>query len=168
MVSGRPDETALYRNMRRLAGLFADMEPVDRGWRPYMKQSCRVLYGMGPEVYAQKRKAFLKETEGDAWRQLLVYFVYVYFCGAVYDRRAYEKIKLAYVMYLMIRELAQAFWMQNGELKIKDLAGIAGRCSREAEHSDSNLAYLERALLKDRGFHMDDLLGCTGTMDGWR
>lgn len=168
MLSGRADEAVLYRNMRRLAGLFAHMEPVDRGWRQYLKQSCRVLYGMGPEAYAGSRSAFLKETEGDPWRQLLVYFIYTYFCGAVYDRRAYEKIKLAHAMFLMIRELAQAFWMQNGELKIKDLAGIAGRCSREAEHSDRNLAYLERALLKDRGFHMDGLLGCTGTVDGWR
>ena len=61
---------------------------------------------------------------------------------------------------------AEKIQQSGGPFPVQRLPGsywnIRARCSREVEHSDRNLAYLERALIRDKVFHMDDLLGFLG------
>ncbi|MFR8178806.1 MAG: hypothetical protein ACLU80_01630 [Dorea sp.] len=45
--------------------------------------------------------------------QLFVYFLYTYFCGAVYDARVYGKVQMAAVSVLLISELWKARWLRN-------------------------------------------------------
>ena len=54
-----------------------------------------------------KRLPVLKE-------QLMVYFVFTYFCGAVYNGNPYGKMKMAATATLLIEELAQALWTDQG------------------------------------------------------
>ena len=44
----------------------------------------------------------------------MVYFVFTYFCGAVYNGNPYGKMKMAATATLLIEELAQALWTDQG------------------------------------------------------
>ena len=75
----------------------------------------------------------------------MVYFVFTYFCGSVYDDNVIGKMKTAIVATLLIQELAIARWIDsNKTLDFKDFVDIAHRVSREIEHSDLNLIRLEK------------------------
>ena len=76
--------------------------------------------------------------------QLLVYFVFTYFCGAVYDDNIIGKIRMAVDSVTIIYEMFAAKWTeQNGCLSSKDIQQIVYRYSRELEHSDVNLEIME-------------------------
>ena len=47
------------------------------------------------ELSAEQRKEFESVFTEKIMEQLMVYFVFTYFCGAVYDEQAYGKLKFA-------------------------------------------------------------------------
>lgn len=57
--------------------------------------------------------------------QLMVYFVFTYFCGAVYDEQAYGKLKFAVAGCILIRALAKGVFLKNGTLEFSDVAEAA-------------------------------------------
>lgn len=90
----------------------------------------------------------------------MVYFVFTYFCGAVYDEHAYEKIKLAVVSTLLIQEMAFGIWRETGTFPAaEEMAEAAHRYSKEVEHSDDNLRMLERLFRSERQFRIESLIG---------
>lgn len=90
--------------------------------------------------------------------QLMVYFIYTYFCGAVYDCQAYGKVKFAVASTMIIRSL----WMGDSRFG----TGLAGeavteaayRYSREVEHSDTNLLHMEEMLLGDKMLGIENMI----------
>ena len=75
----------------------------------------------------------------------MVYFVFIYFCGAVYDGNILAKMQTAVVSTLLIQELSMAKWIeQNEEFGFEEFVDIAHRVSREIEHSDLNLIRMEK------------------------
>jgi len=79
--------------------------------------------------------------------QLLVYFIYTYFCGAVYDEYIASKVKMAVCSVFYIEELATALWKKNGEvLTLQEFIRIVYRYSRELEHSDDNLCTMDQMM----------------------
>ena len=89
-----------------------------------------------------------KEGETENWEiykeQLLLFFVYTYFCGAVYDDMVYTKVVLAVFSVLWIEELCFAKWLENqGHLSFAEIVKTAWQYAREIEHSDENLNLLE-------------------------
>lgn len=83
--------------------------------------------------------------------QLLVYFIFTYFCGAVYDGRIYAKVQMAVISTFHIYELWKARWIKNeGELTPEEIVELVYRYSREIEHSDKNLERMEKMMLRDR------------------
>ena len=75
----------------------------------------------------------------------MVYFVFTYFCGSVYDDNVIGKMKTAIVATLLIQELTIARWLdKDKDLTFDDFVDIAHRVSREIEHSDLNLIRLEK------------------------
>ena len=88
-----------------------------------------------------------------------MYFIFVYFCGAVYDGNAYGKIKLAAVSTMLIREMGMAVWLENGkQFTLDDQIRIAYRYAREVEHSDPNIEALEAMVTDEDLFRLDRLL----------
>ncbi len=87
--------------------------------------------------------------------QILVYFLFVYFVGAVYDERPYEKAKLAVYSTMMIMELIQA---EETEPDFAVIVDIAHRYAREIEHSDNNLHILEEEFLNNPIFKLERML----------
>lgn len=81
--------------------------------------------------------------------QLLVYFLFTYFPGAVYDGEIYAKAQLAVYCVWMIWEIWMAHWLKNEKsLDLEEMTELVYRFSREVEHSDLNLGEIERILSK--------------------
>ena len=90
--------------------------------------------------------------------QLMVYFVFTYFCGAVYSGNAYGKMKFALACTLLIRELARAEWIKDpAGISSADVLDIAQKFSRETEHSDFNKYRMEKMLGDEERFGLERL-----------
>ena len=66
------------------------------------------LYGNGEETYKKAWNVCLKACpELELWtEQLMVYFVFTYFCGSVYNENPYGKLKMALASVLIIQDMA--------------------------------------------------------------
>ena len=81
--------------------------------------------------------------------QLLVYFLFTYFPGAVYDGEIYAKAQLAVYCTWMIWEIWMARWLKNEKsIDLEEMTELVYRFSREVEHSDLNLRAVEEFLSK--------------------
>ena len=121
-----------------LLNLPDEWEVLDDGWKKDVKiwKNCAQL--CSPE--------HIPENEIE---QMVVYYVYTYFCGAVYDKDALAKTKMAIVSTLIWEELCRACEAQKGEhLEFEDRVRLAYRYSRELEHSDLNLNKMEEQMNK--------------------
>lgn len=124
------------------------------------------LKGTKPEIssnpfYYQQTRDF-EEAYPD-WNiqeeQLLVYWIYTYFCGAVYDGEIFAKVKMAVVCTLLIHELDMGTYLKNGRVFcLEDQINICYRFSRELEHSDLNLNAFEDLLSINELFSLENML----------
>ena len=90
---------------------------------------------------------------------LMVYFIFTYFCGAVYDEEAHSKMKFSIIGTLMILETAKTLWAESGEKdRMAAILEAAKRYSREVEHSDENIELLEKLSRREGVFGMVSLL----------
>ena len=90
---------------------------------------------------------------------LMVYFIFTYFCGAVYDEEVHSKMKFAVIGTLMVLETAKALWAEAGmQSKMAAVLEAAKRYSREVEHSDENIELLEKLSRREGCFGLKSLL----------
>lgn len=147
-------ENEYCSEMRKMFRTLSKLEVLKEDWPEYVRKAERLLFGEGQREYLEKSKAFhrtigLKSASYDSWscllEQLLVYFVFTYFCGAVYDDRILGKMQIAVVSTMLIQELAKAVWQEKQEaFQFMDFVDVAHRYSKEIEHSDMNLIRLEK------------------------
>ena len=147
-------ESEFCASMRKIFRVFQKLEVLKSDWPEIIKHAEMKLYGNGQIFYENNRQEFhrfrgLNSEKHEEWaiwlEQLMVYFVFTYFCGAVYDDNVIGKMKTAIVATLLIQELAIARWLdKDKELNFIDFVDIAHRVSREIEHSDLNLIRLEK------------------------
>ena len=133
------------------------MEVLRAGWPEYLDEILRSLYSIcdSKEKLAACQHDFLNTCPD--WtiqeEQLLVYWIYTYFCGAVYDGQIFAKIKMAVICTSMIHDLAVGTYLANDHhFTFNDLVTICYRFSRELEHSDLNLNELERLMDEEEIF----------------
>ncbi len=129
------------------------LEVLREEWPRTLERLEQQLYAQDEGYYQQIRQEFrrqMQETEEQKqqWEiykeQLLLFFLYTYFCGAVYDDMIYTKAVLSVFSVLWIEELAMDRWLFQGEkLEFQDLVEVAYTYAREIEHSDENLNLLE-------------------------
>ncbi len=166
------------RLMQELFGLLDELEVLKADWPEYVAERKAALFGEGAGEKFSEPGAV---SQWEIWlEQLMVYFVFTYFCGAVYDGRAYEKIKLAVVSTLLIGKLTAAQRMLRGEAEtakqeddeaatkraesaeadaeLTDIIETAYRYSKEAEHSDLNLHRLEELFRERECCGLENLL----------
>ena len=141
------------------------MEVLRPGWLDFLSDNLEPLYGApAADVsarYRQHCEDFQKAYPD--WNiqeeQLLVYWIYTYFCGAVYDDEIFAKVKMAVVCTLLIHELDMGMYLKNGRIFcLEDQIDICYRFSRELEHSDLNLNALEELLSRNKLFSLGNLL----------
>lgn len=147
-------ENEYCSTMRKLFRTFNKLEVLKADWPEYVKKAEFTLYGQGQRTYEENRQRFhksigLKSNSYDVWscwlEQLMVYFVFTYFCGAVYDDNIIGKMQTSVVSVLLIQELSIAKWVEQKEkFSFENIVDIAHRVSREIEHSDLNLNRMEK------------------------
>ena len=82
--------------------------------------------------------------------QMLVYFVFTYFCGAVYDGCIQAKMQVCVYSVYIIEEILRARWLENEKtLSMEEVVELTYRYSREVEHSDQNPERLEHFMEKN-------------------
>ena len=168
MKKYRMGENEYCQTIRKMFRVFRKLEVLKEDWPDHVKKAELVLYADGQRTYESNRRAFhkmmgLQGSGYEAWanylEQLMVYFVFTYFCGAVYDGNILGKMQTAVVSTLLIQELAIAKWCEQGNtLDFHDFVDIAHRVSREIEHSDVNLIRMEKICEKMPMFSTEELL----------
>lgn len=153
--SGREQRRSMWKRLYRLEYLKTE-------WPKLLRRLERRLYeDMTADAYEEARAEFAAYYRGKEYEyeQLLVYFIFTYFCGAVYDGDALGKVKLALVSTMLIREMDFALWLEKGkQFTLEDQIEIAHSYSREIEHSDLNMAAMEAILADEQPFTMESLL----------
>ena len=131
-----------------------ELELLREDWDMLLMESEELLYSHGADAYkgiSSDFKRWAKEESNIQIQaeQLLVYFIFTYFCGAVYDGRIYAKVQMAVISTFHIYELWKARWIKNeGELTPEEIVELVYRYSREIEHSDKNLERMEKMMLR--------------------
>ena len=149
----------LFKKMWK--AIVPEMEVLRPGWHDFLNETLSALYGKSALAYLEHRDDFSKAYPD--WNiqeeQLLVYWIYTYFCGAVYDEEIFAKIKMAVICTLLIHELDIGTYLKNGRIFcLGDQISICYRFSRELEHSDLNLNALENLLASDKLFSLENML----------
>ena len=160
---GEKDWTKQGRQVSYLekAALFEEMHKLERlreEWDDVLSEMSDMLYHGGEKAYEDICKEFEEElvagnVDGEMLdnvkKQLLFFFLYTYFCGAVYDDWIYSKMALCIESVRFLRELFLARWVKNGKvLTLEDCVELSYRYAREIEHSDLNLNELEEFFMR--------------------
>ena len=144
--------------------VIPQMEVLRPGWHEYLEETLVPLYdgdfAEEPDIY----KSFI--TAYPDWEiqeeQLLLYWIYTYFCGAVYDGRIFAKVKMAIVCTFMIHDLAVGTYLKNGgSFSFDEMISICYRFSRELEHSDLNLNKFEELMDEENVFRFSNFISKT-------
>lgn len=129
------------------------LEHLVPGYGLYLRKTEQTLYGRGVDFYCKTDDLFKSWCLKNEYNldikteQLLVYFIYTYFCGSVYDGAAYDKAYMCVMSPFLIYEMAKAKWIENKmHLSQHDLIKIVYTFSRELEHSDINLDRFEKCV----------------------
>ena len=136
---------------------FSKLEVLRESWPELLEQ-------MKEHTIDGNLNALWRNSEGDAdldiiTEHLMIYFIFTYFCGAVYDEEAHSKMKFAVIGTYVILEVAKTLWAQNPEAgKMAAVLEAAKRYSREVEHSDENIELLEKLSRREGVFGLESLL----------
>lgn len=146
-----------FSQRKHLFEHMVELERLREEWSDVLEELGNTLYAGGEthyrkcisvfEAYLESETDFAKQWE-DIGIRLFVFFLYTYFCGAVYDDWIYSKMALAVESVRFIRELYICRWIRQGELQMKDYVELAYRYAREIEHSDQNLNDMEEFFMK--------------------
>lgn len=150
-IKSMEDEEQLTKEM---FPLIYDLELLRDEWDALLHKSQDMLFFTMQESYAQLK------TEFDQWKQsnldveihleqILLYFLFTYFPGSVYDGQLFAKAQMAVYCTWMIELLWMARWLMNGKtLNFEELIELFYRLCREIEHSDENLEALDEMMIK--------------------
>lgn len=155
-----PDDEEMRKEV--LGNLFVilnHMETLRADWRGYLQDARELIL----DGYAKKdlRRSSAAKPGIENWEilteQLMAYFVYTYFCGAVYDGDAYGRMKFAFAGTVLVREIAYTVGVRRGEGAFRDFTEAARRYAREIEHSDFNKCKMQEMLHDEKKFGLEKL-----------
>lgn len=136
---------------------FEKLEVLRESWPELLKKTLE-------NVEDEELDRCWNVQEGDAdleiiAEHLMVYFIFTYFCGAVYDEEAHAKMKFSVIGTLMILEIAKTLWKKEPTKgKMAAVLEAAKDYSREVEHSDENIELLEKLSKREGVFGLKSLL----------
>lgn len=142
-----------FRRRTEELEVLKGLERLRPEWEILLSKAEQVLYAKGSESYSKIYGEFqqtygYESKEKGQWNiwmeQLAVFFIYTYFCGAVYDDAVYSKVRFAEFSLTWIQEFLMAEWAADGKIPTMEaVISMAYRYAREIEHSDRNLNQLE-------------------------
>ena len=153
-----PEEEERFLLLKRHFEVFRQLEVLRDDWSVVMDETAETLFA-DYEVYQVIRREFLAEygvggRHFESWEifreNVLMFFLYTYFCGAVYDDRIYSKAALCVFSMLFIEEFVMCRWyLSDKYISRSECVRMAYRYAREVEHSDNNLDLLEEWLQRN-------------------
>lgn len=156
-----PEFSAKRSKIRaRLFHIFSRLELLRSDWEPFLNEARRFYSGNPEKDNAMEQNRTFTSVYSDVIEeQILIYFIFTYFCGAVYNENAYGKMKFSVAGAVMIRELTRYKALHSPEMfGIGTIIKTACRYSREVEHSDFNKITLEKILSDESVFPLKDFL----------
>lgn len=131
--------------------IYTKLERLREEWTEVLDGAWNNLYKKGYKEYEVLNGEFEEKNQID-WEvfseQILTFFIYTYFCGAVYDDCIYSKVAMSVMSVCYIREFCMYTWVkQEKKLDLEDAIKVAYQYAREIEHSDLNLNDLEEWLM---------------------
>ncbi|MBE5925425.1 MAG: hypothetical protein E7270_00315 [Lachnospiraceae bacterium] len=162
IINTKPDVPPItphhrYENATATYMLFNELEILDKNWLEIINELRHNLYDISFDNYSIIRDEFYQDfvcfLSIERWdifkEQLLMFFVYTYFCGAVYDDCVYSKLALATFSVFFIEEIIISTWLsRHKQITFEDCVEISYRYAREVEHSDINLNTLEEIFME--------------------
>lgn len=139
---------------RKVFPLIYDLELLREEWAALLHESEDALFNSEHVSFDEINKAFANWKEMDPYieihlEQIMVYFLYTYFPGSVYDGQLFAKVQMAAYCTWMIELLWMARWSMNGkQIELYEMTELLYRFSREIEHSDENLEALDKMMIK--------------------
>lgn len=148
-------EEKRFAELQRHFPIFFQLERLRDEWTDVIEEAQNTLFA-DYDSYQEIRNAFLAEYGTDGtyhveWEilqeNLLMFFLYTYFCGAVYDDWIYSKAALSVFSVVFVSEFVMCRWVHaDKHIEKQDFVELAYRYAREVEHSDDNLNLLEEWL----------------------
>lgn len=146
--------------LQNLFSILDHLEVLRPDWTSYRKQAEKILADTS-DIPQQTSALFHRIFSDRVTEQLMIYFLFTYFAGAVYDEDAWGKMKFSFASVILIRELFLAECIKDPSRTDTDcLIQIASRFARELEHSDPNKEKMEKHLKNERLFPLTNLLSC--------
>ena len=155
--------------LEEIFSVIDNIEVLKESWPSYLKTVEDTLFKHMDSVDKRALNRWNDSME-IPMEQLMVYYIYKYFCPSVYDGNVYTRTKFAVISSVVIREMTKAMLAKQKILNSKSnlelfkdccfvvLSDAARRYSKEVEHSDDNLEFM-RATFKDEDrFAIDDIL----------
>ncbi len=149
LAAWEADGKSVYQFARDTFARLSGLEILNESWLVAYRETMDFLLP-DAETYEKTRRSFQKwqKKHMPRWDMqselILQYFIYTYFCGAVYDGHPYTKVQMAVESLFFIQQMMMARWVKNGRtLEQEEVQDIVCKYSREIEHSDVNLAALD-------------------------
>lgn len=140
-----PDGISLLNLLSAFEVLDCIWSPDIENWKSILRTAQRQEQGK-KDIQQFFASSVIPDTE---YEQMMVYYLYTYFCGAVYDGEALAKVKAAVASTLIWSWISCAVWLENGKkLSFQERLQLAWRYSRELEHSDLNLNKMDEMAIK--------------------
>ena len=157
------DSEAAFSYGKSIFSFLYELEFLSDDWPEHLDSCWNTLYQNGADAYQKLHadfRRYCEEKPGHGFstecfckngfsmdiilEQLLVYFIFTYFCGAVYDDNVIGKVNLSLNSVFYLYEMFLAHWTDHDQkITLQDIEKIAYRYSRELEHSDLNLEKME-------------------------
>ena len=137
------------------------LEVLRPTWTDFIREVQSLLYeSLNAEQYGKLCEEFdsFYGERMQEYEQLMSYFIYTYFCGAVYDYEVESKLRFGIAAVLIIHEMDMAMWYKNRKLTFEEQVELVHNYSMEIEHSDLNLDDMERMTMKNKAFGYRRLL----------
>ena len=156
----RHDRKALFEFHQEQFQKLHKLELLKEDWYVQLMETEHRLFENGIEEYALITKDFHKWVKDQNFpreiqkEQLLVYFIFTYLCGAVYDGEVLDKVQMAIISVNLLEDMMMARWLRNENmLDTEDVIELVYRYSREVEHSDINLKRMEKMMPIGHGLY---------------
>ena len=144
-----------YTYLKDTFDLFYKLERLREDWADVITETEKLLYrgnyAQYSHIYNEFQSEFVTDFGEKEWEifkeQILMFFLYTYFCGAVYDDCIYSKAAMALFSVDYIQEFIMGSWYLAGKkMDMQACIRMAYRYAREVEHSDENLNLVEEWL----------------------
>ena len=142
---------------------FAGMEVINKDWYKCLERNTAFFEKMTADSYGKTVREFERYYEDRMYEyeQLMMYYVYRYFLGAVNDYEILQKAKIGVIGYLILRQSDIAQWSENsGELSFTEQVDLAHLYSRQFEHSYTNFEVYNEYFRTKRIYSYKRLMEC--------